>query len=207
MAYKSNKPAGADKLRVSQGDIQGNFADIKTAFDVNHVALTGTGGDEGKHKFIQMPEQVSGSVTTAANEAALYALQGPISGVTELAWREESNGDEIVFTEASLANPGWSRFASGLLAKWTFADIATSTADGSYTVAWPVGPGAFSTVFAIIPIPTYTVAESSTSRVDPVIRIQYNAGNTVNINYYYENQGIISNTKASRVFFIGIGTE
>lgn len=138
MVYKSTKPAAGDKLKVSQGDIQGNFADIKTAFDINHVALTGAGGNEGKHLYLQLPEHAAPS--TAANEAGLSANVGAYSTVSELVFRRESDGVTIPFTEGLLNATGWSRFASGVLVKWGFSNVAASgSAAATVAITLPTG--------------------------------------------------------------------
>lgn len=142
MAYQSNKPEATDRLKDSQSDIQTNFSDIKTAFDVNHEALTGTGGDEGKHKFLQMPEQIAAPVT-AVSEGALYTVDGANSSTTELVFRRESNGSSIAFTEGLNADSGWTRFGSGLLMKWarfTIASAGVPQSEREDTFVLPAGP-------------------------------------------------------------------
>jgi hypothetical protein len=56
MAYNDDIPKPNESGKDSQPKILANFQDIKTYFDVDHEALTGLGGDEGKHKFAHFPE-------------------------------------------------------------------------------------------------------------------------------------------------------
>ncbi len=128
MAYNQNIPAASDRLSVSQADLQGNFQALKTLIDVNHGTFGAS--DEGKHKFLQLPEQGS-APTVAANEAGLYSAVGADSAVTELVFRRESNGTAIPFTEGSLGatqSTGWCREPSGLIKKWGYVTGAASFA-------------------------------------------------------------------------------
>jgi hypothetical protein len=74
-----------------------NFTDLKTYLDRNHVDLNDPSGDlnEGKHKFVSMPEQ-GAPPSTMADELAMYTQD--VSGISELFVRRESDGQEIQFT-------------------------------------------------------------------------------------------------------------
>ena len=85
MAYNSDIPQSTDDPSQSQGQILANFQELNTFTAVNHVALND--GDQGKHKFLQMPEQAS-APSTGANEGGLYTKE--VSGTTQLFFREES---------------------------------------------------------------------------------------------------------------------
>lgn len=134
MAYNQNIPQPADQLKNSQPQILGNFQEINTALNVNHVGFNVA--DEGKHKFLQMPRQ-GGSPTTAGTDLGLFALIGANSGVSELNFRRQADGEVIPFTEGLLANPGWTILPSGLLVKWGSGVLPAS--GGSVTnLAWTV---------------------------------------------------------------------
>lgn len=154
MAYNQNIPLATDKIKDSQSDIQNNFQAIKTAWDINHVTFDD--GDQGKHKFLQMPEQ-GVAVTTAANEAALYAAQGVFSSVAELIFRRESDGTTIPFTEGINSANGWARLGSGLLIKWAVGSISAGVASGTSSInhTWATGATipAFSSQFWGISVP------------------------------------------------------
>jgi hypothetical protein len=144
MAYNANKPAATDRLSVSQGDIQGNFAAIQTLIDVNHGDFGAA--TQGKHIFLNMPEQIA-PPTVGADEAGLYSAQGATSTVAELVFRRESNGTTIAFTEGSLGaalSNTWSRFPSGLVLKCGYA---TAAGAGNFAVNLNgIGP-AFGTLY------------------------------------------------------------
>ena len=97
MAFQQNIPQATDNPSDSQSDLLGNFQALETWSDVNHVSLVTGGSDNGKHKFLQMPEQGS-APTTGANEGGLYCAEGATSAITELFFRRESNGTEIQLT-------------------------------------------------------------------------------------------------------------
>lgn len=116
MAYNQNIPQPADQLKNSQPQLLANFQEINTALNVNHVGFNL--GDEGKHKFLQMPEQIAAPVTNAS-EIALFSFLGANSGVTELNFKRAGNPlTSIPFTEGLLATPGWTILPCGLVVKW-----------------------------------------------------------------------------------------
>lgn len=115
MAYSNAIPQPTDRLKDSQQDILDNFAALKTLIDVNHETFGAA--DEGKHKFVTMPEQGS-APTTAANELALFTEQSSLTNVAEMVFRRESNGSSIEFTSSLQATSGWTRLPSGILIKW-----------------------------------------------------------------------------------------
>ena len=157
MAYDENKPQATDLLKDSQVDLLANFQAIKTLVDVNHETF----GDanEGKHKFLQMPEQGTGTVPTAANEGALFSMQGPDSTVTELVFRREGNGAEITFTEQDvIGTDGYTRLPSGLLVKYgefTITLEGAPTTSKDYAIVFPVVVGPPS--FPVFTAPPYNI--------------------------------------------------
>ena len=117
MAYNSDIPQSTDDPSQSQGQILANFQELNTFTAVNHVALND--GDQGKHKFLQMPEQAS-APSTGANEGGLYTKE--VSGTTQLFFREESDGSERQLTGAfSAATNGTLTIPGGLLIQWGLA--------------------------------------------------------------------------------------
>lgn len=97
MVYNNNIPQPTDRPSDSQSDLLANFQDLKTFLDRNHEAIVdpSVNLDEGKHIYLQMPEQ-GVAPTTAADEGALYTK---VSGTaTQLFFREESNGAERQLT-------------------------------------------------------------------------------------------------------------
>ena len=139
MAYNQNIPQPADQLKNSQPQLLANFQEINTILDVNHVGFNL--GDQGKHKFLQMPRQGI-APATAATDLGLFAFLGANSGVSELNFRRENNGASIPFTEGVLASPGWTILPCGLVVKWG-SSVLPQTPGTASRVAWnfvfPVG--------------------------------------------------------------------
>jgi len=137
MAYNQNIPQPADQLKNSQPQLLANFQEINTILDVNHVGFNL--GDQGKHKFLQMPRQGIAPATDAT-DLGLFAFLGANSGVSELNFRRQSNGASIPFTEGVLASPGWTILPCGLVVKWGTITINAGpyNTTQSQVVAYPV---------------------------------------------------------------------
>jgi hypothetical protein len=91
MSYQPRPNPSGDTLRSSRDPIRTNFEIIQNRFEDNHNDYS---SGDGKHKFMQMPEQTS-SPTTAANEGALFTRQDQETSSVEkasLIYREESDG-------------------------------------------------------------------------------------------------------------------
>lgn len=89
MSYNNNVPQSGQTLGNTRIPINTNFFVIDRAFKVNHVAFSTS--DEGKHKFLQMPEQGS-APSTAINEGGLYTKVGTNPAETNLFFRAENSG-------------------------------------------------------------------------------------------------------------------
>jgi hypothetical protein len=141
MAYNPNIPQSTDIIANSQSDILNNFQALNNVFGVNHLTFEAPG--QGKHAFLQMPEY-SGSVSTAIDEAGLYAAIGASSAQTELVFRRENNGATIAFTECLAGATGWTRLPSGILAKW-----GNASAQGLQTITFNA-QAPFMNVFVVL---------------------------------------------------------
>jgi len=136
LAYNQNIPQPTDQLKVSQADILANFQALKTLIDVNHETFGATG--EGKHKFVQMPEQ-GAAPTTAANEGGLYTAEGATTAVSQLYFRRENDGIKIPITEGTLPGVnfgitnGFAFLGSGLLLKFGNVNVASIPANSILT--------------------------------------------------------------------------
>lgn len=132
MAYTSAIPQSTDDPSQSQPLILGNFQEIATAFNLNHGDFNT--GDQGLHKFLQMPEQGS-APATGANEGALYTKD--VSGTTQLFWREESAGTEYQMTgqQTFAAAQGSVTLPGGLIIK--YGSTVTAAGSFSYTTPFP----------------------------------------------------------------------
>ena len=138
MAFTPSIPESTDLPSQSQSQIKDNFDAINTTISVNHVEMNASG--EGKHKFLQMPEQGS-APTTAANEGALYTKQSSYTTEAELFYRKENSGGgggaEIEMTASSNTDPGWALLPCGLLIKWGISSLISG---GLVDITYPTGP-------------------------------------------------------------------
>lgn len=130
MAYTQNIPQTGDSPTDSQPLILGNFQEIATAFNLNHGDFNG--GNQGKHEFVQMPEQGAAPATAAA-EGAVYTKD--VSGATQLFWREESSGTEYQMTNQQVFGSGQGSITlpGGLTLKYGFDTNPGTTKTVTFT--------------------------------------------------------------------------
>lgn len=136
MSYTSDIPISGDSLGGTRDRIRTNFQLIASVMAINHTAFNALG--QGKHKFLQMPEQ-PGSIgqvgaplppTTAADEGGLYTKVGVNPAETNLVFRAESDGFEYQLTKTIAASTarfgplsatapnGWTFLPGGLILQW-----------------------------------------------------------------------------------------
>jgi hypothetical protein len=150
MTFTAGQPENGQSLGASKVPIRDNFTAIVADLGVNHVAINLA--DQGKHKFLQMPEQGS-APTTAANEGGLYTKVGPSPAQTQLFYRAESSGFEYQMTQTIAASTalfatdtnyiapattlgGWTFLPGGLLLQ--YGTIVPTSTPGFTAVAYPV---------------------------------------------------------------------
>ena len=181
MSFTPGIPRSGQSLGNSRPQVQGNFDYINTAFAINHVAFNASG--VGKHKFMQMPEQVS-APTTLANEGALYTKEA--QSITNLFWRQESNGTEVQLTGIAplAAGNGYSTLPGGMIIQWGSTGAVGSSLNVSYNITFP--NSIFSTVI------TGTSANKA-------FRISANATNQFTVT------PIDGGTSGSSIYWIAIG--
>lgn len=181
MVYDNAIPQANDDPSQSQGQILGNFQELDTFLSVNHVELNDA--NQGKHTFLQMPEQAS-APTTAANELGIYTKE--YNSLATLFFREESSGTEhILAGPPLLAASGYTYLPGGLLMQWN-----TVTASSQSSITFPVafGANAYYVNFVVRGGSTnrvYTRIEGTPSAVNftPVILNKDGGGITSTINY------------------------
>ena len=117
----NNVPLPGNTLLGTRDQIAANFSNINTGFSANHNELTLAGA--GKHKYLQMPQQLAVPVTVAT-EAGLCAKIGAKSGKSELVFTRDGVATEIPFTECKQNPIGWTMLPSGLVMKWGTGTIA-----------------------------------------------------------------------------------
>ena len=167
MAYQPNIPAASDQLSKSQGDIQGNFQQLDTAFNLNHTPLES--GNAGMHAFVEMPNQSASAPTTGSNEVVLYCNTDTLTSQPELFMIFQNGGASVppplnnvngfsITSSNYIKNGGWTRLPSGILLKW---GTWISGTGGTFTVTFPVDVltiPAFQAIYNIQVTPTAVVS-------------------------------------------------
>lgn len=201
MTYTRDIPITGDSLGGTRDRIRTNFQQIDTVLAVNHVAFNSLG--EGKHKFLQMPEQVS-APTTATNEGGFYTKVGTNPAETNLFYRGESNGFEYQLTKAISASTssfstisqtlssangfgGWTFLPGNLILQYGFFNPNTST-----TVKFPIS-------FNAIP---YSVQLTLSSDNNSTFRVGISTGTLTASQFIFE--GSVS-SHSNPIYFLAIG--
>lgn len=135
MTFDPNIPQANDIISVSQGEIQTNFSQLNTIFDVDHVTFNDvTASNRGKHDKATFVNQAADPVT-AANELAVYAKD--VGGTPSLFIRQQSNGTVYQFSgptpSASASGHTW--LPGDLLLQW-----GTNNAlwNGTNSITFPI---------------------------------------------------------------------
>jgi hypothetical protein len=146
MTFTPGQPENGQSLGASKVPIRDNFTAIVADLGVNHVAINLA--DQGKHKFLQLPEQGS-APTTAVNEGGFYAKVGTSPAETSLFFRAENSGFEYRMTRPVAASTalfatntayaadhtgGWTFLPGGLLLQYG----ARTTPGSSGTITFPI---------------------------------------------------------------------
>lgn len=139
MVYQQNIPGPTDLISDSQGDLQGNFQAIKAAFDINHVTFDASG--QGKHKFVEMPNQgiaPAGNPSGAANEFTLFSQQTSVGNIQQLWYKRnnEASSYQLTSTNPNPITNGHSFLPGGLLIQWGQVVGAPSLTD-PVTITYP----------------------------------------------------------------------
>jgi hypothetical protein len=125
MVFNKNIPQPTDLLDDSQQDLLNNNIALNDSMGVNHYPFDNATVNNGKHKFIQLPEINAANPdnptrpATAANEGALYTKES--GTITRLFWRPENTavgGVEYALTNINpfLSSPnGYTFLPNGLL--------------------------------------------------------------------------------------------
>jgi hypothetical protein len=151
MTYTTDLPLSGESLGSTRDRIRANFQEIASVNAVNHVAFNSVG--EGKHKFLQMPEQAA-APATLVNEGGVYTKVGTNPAETNLFFRGENSGFEYQITKSFSAqtgrfannsnyqvgppslNGGWTFLPGGLMLQYGMTNAASGSS--TRTVTFPV---------------------------------------------------------------------
>ncbi len=160
MTYTPDLPISGESLGSTRDRIRGNFQETAAVLAINHIAFNTVG--KGKHKFLQMPEQVS-APATLVNEAGFYAKQATNPAEANLFFRGEDSGGgggkEYQLTSADQTNNAtfgtFTAYAANQNGGWTFLPgglvMQYGTVSTTSTVTFPKAFKA-----ATVPIVTLT---------------------------------------------------
>lgn len=129
MAYNANIPQPNNQLNQSQNDILNNFQAIPTLITVNHGDFGAA--DEGKHKWVTMPQQAAtppGGAGFVAGEIGLYNAVYALTTQNELYVNKRNQATVVqVPSTASILSSnsapaqnsfGWTLLPSGIVLRW-----------------------------------------------------------------------------------------
>ena len=192
--YNNNIPQPSDRPSDSQDDLLQNFQALKVFLDRNHVAIIDptTNTSEGKHRFLQMPEQVA-VPSTADNEGALYVKEA--NGRSSLYFRQEKDGTEIQMTKQApiKSATGESFLPGGIIYKWGSTNFAASTSQAvSFTGA------SFSAIYQVV---ATLARQSGSGTLDRKFNI--NDPTTAGFTGYVESA--FSNGTTAKIVWVAIG--
>lgn len=136
MAY-NDTPLAAEDQDVSQPLIRQNFLQANTSFGIDHYAFSDLTVNNGKHKFVHLPEQLPNGPSTAANEGTIYTKES--GTITRLFWRPENTAAAGVEYQLTNINPftsaptGYTFLPNGLLLIFG----RTAIGSGAYSITFP----------------------------------------------------------------------
>jgi len=118
MTYNPAIPGPNDTLSQSQAQIQTNFSQADTIFDLNHVTYDNISvASRGKHRRVDLIQVAApGSI---ANEAVVY--QKAVTGIPNIFMQRNGNATEIQMTRPEnpvLNNTGSTFLPGGILMNW-----------------------------------------------------------------------------------------
>lgn len=139
-AYTPNVPQANQTISSTQPQINNNFLQIPVWTNVDHVGISGAGGDEGKHNKVSFVNQVATTPTftpsivpSGLGTLGLYAKDYTVNGTTTTQLfanivRKDATftSSQIPFTASLLSriqtptstSDGWTYLPSGILLKW-----------------------------------------------------------------------------------------
>ncbi len=189
MPYNPLIPQANDLISVSQGQLLGNFTAVPVWEAVNHYEF-GTGVNEGKHRFVTLPNQVAAPVPPfLANEDALYTFNyTPPAGVpvAELWVHKQvpAATAEIPLTASILSqvaaplinSNGWTYLPSGIIMKWGFAPQLPNPPPVNSSIkvllnAIGVASPAFTQIFNAQVTMAVTTAATSSNLRSPIVKL------------------------------------
>lgn len=160
MAFLPNIPLSTDQLSISQGNILNNFNILGAIAGNSNVSSSSINSASG-FNWIYLP--VNGSIPPSgasfvAGAVGLYGALNSVSSTNELYINKTittgsgTSVAQIASTAASLTNPGWSYFPSGVLMKWVFPTVS-GAGSNSFTFQTGANIPSFIELFSVLLTP------------------------------------------------------
>lgn len=105
MTYQPNIPQPGDLLSDSQSDLLNNFITADAVMGINHYPFSDGTSKEGKHKFVELVNNVT-APSTVNNEGTLYARPFSPSADTDLWYKSDANTFEYQLTRVNTVKNG-----------------------------------------------------------------------------------------------------
>jgi len=137
VSFQPNIPQPGDLISVSQNDILQNFQALDTSWSVNHVDFNAV--NDGKHKFVEMPNQGS-DPSGAATQFTLFSKLA--AGNSELHYKRDASGSSYQLTSGnpSPVASGYTFLPGGLLMQWRFVASPTDQQIITFPTAFSATP-------------------------------------------------------------------
>lgn len=136
-------PAANNILSQSQVDIQNNFLELNTIFDVDHLTWNSDpSGNRGFHRQITMPDPLAVAPTPIVDQGILYpfADTNDTSARTQLYFKNQSNTIQITNRFKSASTDGYLMIpgnisSPAIIIMWGFV---SSPGSGNHDVDFPI---------------------------------------------------------------------
>lgn len=185
MSYNPAIPGPNDILAQSQAQIQTNFSQADSIFDINHITFDdATVAERGKHRKVDLKRiPAPGSVAT---EAVLY--QKLSNGSSQIFMQRDGNATEIQLTGANptAAATGCTFLPGGLKMNW--GKVTVPVANGSVTAT-------FNQAFTGDPFSVVATAINSSGTVNAI----------ATVSGVLSNECTIRSNQNNDVYYIAIG--
>lgn len=139
--FNGNIPQPNDLLNASQADLLSNYAELKTAIDINHYTFGDL--DEGMHKWVSYPvDVVPRNEPPLAGEIITKCSTSRFTNRPELAYQSPAIASNRPLSEridvAGAYQTGWATLSGKrLIIKWGLSEGL----GGLTTFRFPEGPG------------------------------------------------------------------
>lgn len=120
MTWDAAKPAGSQKIRLSDEEIRANWAALEDALARNHNFAGTLGGDAGEHTVVELQDQ-AGNPATPASVIGLY------NNADKLYFRLASSGTVTEITQAIPSGTKMLFVQNSAPTSWTFVSENNDT--------------------------------------------------------------------------------